>query len=111
MMATCIFCGKRLASHHRLCKLNHGHTVSILGAAMTTMGPEAAGWPSRYLPFRGSNRLEQTLASARWPVGYAAGITAKLPTSEFLKYDLAGVEGQVVAGVLRELVMLCCDQW
>ena len=49
---------------------------------------EAAGWPTRYLLFRGSNRLEQTPASARRPVGYAAGIAPKLPTSWFLKYDL-----------------------
>jgi hypothetical protein len=73
--------------------------------------PKTAGWPSQYLPFRGSNKVDQTLASARRPVGYAAGITLKLPTSGFSKCDLAGVEGQVFAGVLRELVMLCCDQW
>jgi hypothetical protein len=37
------------------------------------------------MPIRGSNRLDQTLASARWPVSYAAGVTPKLQTSKFIE--------------------------
>jgi hypothetical protein len=45
------------------------------------------------------------------PVGCASGVMPKIPTTWiFGAYGLHAID-QVVAGVLRELVMLCCDQW
>jgi hypothetical protein len=44
-------------------------------------------------------------------VGCDPDVTLKALTTWILEADGFDAIDQVVAGVLRELVMLCCDQW